>query len=80
MTQVNIEYYALLRERVGKTKDTLQTQAKNLTELYQQLQREYQLPFKPEQLRVAKNDAFCDWDSSFNNNDTIIFIPPVAGG
>ena len=80
MTQVHIEYYALLREKTGKNRDTLQTEAKNLEELYRQLQRDYDLPLKMDQLRVAKNDTFCDWNSSFNDNDTIIFIPPVAGG
>jgi len=80
MTRVNIQFYAILRERTGKNQDTIETQAKNLAELYQHLKGQYDLPLRQEQLRVAKNDAFCPWDATFNDNDTIIFIPPVAGG
>lgn len=80
MTRVHIEFYAILRERSGKDRDTVETQAKNMTELYQQIKRQYDLPLAQGQLRVAKNDAFCSWDSTFIENDTVIFIPPVAGG
>ncbi|MDP7399502.1 MAG: MoaD/ThiS family protein, partial [Lentisphaeria bacterium] len=31
-------------------------------------------------LKVAINDAFCDWGTPLQTGDAIVFIPPVAGG
>jgi molybdopterin converting factor small subunit len=31
-------------------------------------------------LKVAINDEFAAWDTQLASGDTIVFIPPVAGG
>jgi molybdopterin converting factor small subunit len=33
-----------------------------------------------EQLKVALNSEFSDWQTPLRHGDTVVFIPPVAGG
>lgn len=80
MPTVRLRYFASLRERAGKAEETLRTDASSIRGLYQQIAENYAFPFRPEQLRVALNGEFAAFDSSFSENDEIVFIPPVAGG
>ena len=34
----------------------------------------------PAQLKVALNSEFSDWQTPLKHGDTVVFIPPVAGG
>ena len=34
----------------------------------------------PESLRVAVNAEFGDWSQPIASGDSVVFIPPVAGG
>jgi molybdenum cofactor guanylyltransferase len=78
--RVNVRYFALLREQAGRAAEELQTEARTPQELYQQLQRERGLQMAPQFLRVAVNDAFGDWQQPLADGDTVVFLPPVAGG
>ena len=49
-------------------------------ELYEELRRRRGLTLAPEFLRVAVNDEFGDWRSLLADGDTVVFLPPVAGG
>jgi molybdopterin converting factor small subunit len=31
-------------------------------------------------VKVAINDEFADWQHKLQDGDTVVFIPPVAGG
>lgn len=78
--QVNVRYFALLREQAGRGGEALQTEARTPQELYAQLQRERGLKLAPKFLRVAVNDEFGDWQQPLRDGDTVAFLPPVAGG
>ncbi len=75
MKNITILYFAALREATGKDQETYATTA---AELYAELQQRYAFPAVP--LRVAQNHVFCDWHATLADQDTIAFIPPVAGG
>ena len=45
-----------------------------------ELQARHPFRLQKEQLRVAVNTEFCDWQAPLNSGDTVVFIPPVAGG
>jgi sulfur-carrier protein len=77
---VSIQYFAILRDEAGVSRENVETEAENLTELYLQLAEQYKFSLPVERLQVALNDDFCDWGSSFNEKDRVVFIPPVAGG
>lgn len=78
--QINIQYYALLREQAGRSSETLVTTAGTPRELYEQLRERYPFSLAPEMLRVAVNSEFGDWGQRLNEGDSVVFIPPVAGG
>lgn len=78
--RVQVRYFALLREQAGRGGEIVHTQARNPQELYAQLQRERGLLMEPGFLRVAVNDEFGDWQQPLADGDTVVFLPPVAGG
>jgi molybdopterin-guanine dinucleotide biosynthesis protein A len=80
LRRVNVRYFALLREQAGRSTEELETQASTPRELYDELRRCRGLTLAPEFLRVAVNDEFGDWRSPLSDGDTVVFLPPVAGG
>lgn len=77
---VNVQYFALLREQAGKARETLHTSARTPHELYTQLRTQYPFSLDVDLLRVAINGEFGDWRQPLAAGDTVVFIPPVAGG
>ena len=78
--QINVQYYALLREQAGRSSESLVTAAVTPRELYQELSARYSFSLAPEMLRVAVNSEFGDWGQRLSEGDSVVFIPPVAGG
>ncbi len=78
--QINVQYYALLREQAGRSSERLVTTAGTPRELYDQLRQRHPFSLAPEMLRVAVNSEFGDWEQRLNEGDSVVFIPPVAGG
>jgi molybdopterin-guanine dinucleotide biosynthesis protein A len=77
---LRVQYYALFREQAGRSEETLDTHARTPADLYRELQSRYPFKLAPEQLKVAVNTDFRDWSAPLNAGDTVVFIPPVAGG
>jgi molybdopterin-guanine dinucleotide biosynthesis protein A len=78
--QINVQYYALLREQAGRSSESLVTSAVTPRDLYQELRGRYPFSLAPEMLRVAVNSEFGDWGQRLSAGDSVVFIPPVAGG
>ena len=78
--QINVQYYALLREQAGRSSESLITTAATPRELYRELQQRHPFSLAPEMLRVAVNSEFADWGQPLKAGDSVVFIPPVAGG
>jgi molybdenum cofactor guanylyltransferase len=77
---LRVQYYAILREQAGRSEETLDTSAATPTELYAQLRQRHPFQLEPAQLKVALNSEFADWATPLKHGDTVVFIPPVAGG
>jgi molybdopterin converting factor subunit 1 len=77
---ITVQYYALLREQAGRREEALVTSARTAAELYAELSRRYSFSLAPELLRVAINTEFREWPAPLTDGDTVVFIPPVAGG
>jgi molybdopterin synthase sulfur carrier subunit len=80
MTKVTLQYYAQLREQAGSSGEQLTTSAATLRELYDELQVRHGFSLSADALKVAVNAQFSDWGRTVGEGDTIVFIPPVAGG
>ena len=77
---LRIQYYAILREQAGRSEETLDTTASTPAELYDELRKRHPFQLAPTQLKVALNSEFSDWQTPLRHGDTVVFIPPVAGG
>lgn len=80
MTIVNLQYYAQLREQAGTSREQLNTQAATLRQLYGELRIRHGFSLPIDALKVAVNTQFSDWSRLLAEGDTVVFIPPVAGG
>ncbi len=80
MTTVTLQYYAQLREQAGTSSESWHTSADSLRELYDELQAHHGFTLPLDTLKVAVNAQFSDWGRVLADRDTVVFIPPVAGG
>lgn len=78
--QIRVQYYALLREQAGRSDETLTTRSRTPRELYVELSQRYPFTLPADMLRVAVNAEFGDWTQPLKAGDSVVFIPPVAGG
>ncbi|HVW71217.1 MAG TPA: NTP transferase domain-containing protein [Steroidobacteraceae bacterium] len=78
--QIKVQYYALLREQAGRSEEALVTAARTPRELYEELKARHPFSLAPEMLRVAINAEFGEWEQALADGDSVVFIPPVAGG
>ena len=77
---IHIQYYALLREERGESREIVSTQAACAQDLYSELKIKYHFRLNTDLLRVAVNGQYASWQTLLKDQDKIVFIPPVAGG
>lgn len=80
MINVQIQYFAILREQRGTSQEQLQTAATTPGALYEELRAKYPFTLPANRIRAAVNDAFVSSDARLREGDRVVFIPPVAGG
>ena len=80
MPRLRLRYFASLRECAGRAEETVDTRAATPAELYAELAGRHHFLLNRLQLQVAVNSSFADWDRKLNDDDEVVFIPPVAGG
>lgn len=75
-----ISYFGILAERRGLSAETLSHHATDVSGLFDELNKTYQLGFASSDLRAAVNDEFVNWDQPLKDGDHIAFLPPMSGG
>jgi molybdenum cofactor guanylyltransferase len=78
--RIKVQYYAILREQAGRSDESIVTAAQTPRDLYNELKSRYPFSLAPEMLRVAVNAEFGEWSQRLADGDSVVFIPPVAGG
>jgi molybdopterin-guanine dinucleotide biosynthesis protein A len=78
--RIKVQYYAILREQAGRSDESIVTAARTPRDLYNELKSRYPFSLAPEMLRVAVNAEFGEWSQRLADGDSVVFIPPVAGG
>ena len=78
--QIRVRYFAFLREERGCSEETVVTAALTAGELYDELRAAHGFTLPQARLRAALNDAFVPWAQPLAEGDSLVFIPPVAGG
>ena len=76
----HIHYYAGLQDQAGKEEELFQSNASTPRELFHELKDMYHFSFVQENLVVAVNDEYAEWDQVLQDEDTVVFIPPFSGG
>jgi molybdopterin synthase sulfur carrier subunit len=81
---IDVLYFAWVRERIGVPKEQIQTNAKTVGELVDELKaREdrYAVAFGDvSALRVAVDQELTDFDAPLANVREVAFFPPMTGG
>ena len=78
--QIHVQYFALMREQAGRAQESVETHAATPAELFAELGARHAFTLGQEQLKVAVNSEFGTWSQTLAAGDTVVFIPPVAGG
>jgi len=78
--RVRVQYFAILREEAGISEENIETSAQTLTELYEELAARHGFSLPGARLKVVVNEEFDTWSRALRDGDTVVFIPPVAGG
>jgi molybdopterin converting factor subunit 1 len=78
--RVRVQYFAILREEAGVSEETIETTARTLADLYDELSARHGFGLTRDRLKVVVNEEFDEWIRPVDEGDTIVFIPPVAGG
>ena len=77
---IKVQYFAVLREKRGVSEETVRTTAATALALYTELAKKHKFTLDSALVRVAVNKEFREWDAPLQENDQVVFIPPVAGG
>ena len=82
--KVNIKYFAFIREALGQSSETRDTQAKTVAALRDEL-----LALSPvhalalsrdKPIRMALDQVMCDESATLYEGCEVAFFPPVTGG
>jgi molybdopterin synthase sulfur carrier subunit len=80
MINVNVQYFALLREQRGLAQERLTTAAATPDALYGELRERHGFTLPADRVRAAVNEEFVASSAPLRDGDRVVFIPPVAGG
>ena len=79
--KINVRYFASLREKAGKSQEEiLIEEGTNLENIYLDLSEQYGFTLSSKEIKFSVNNEYVDFSAKLNENDVIVFIPPVAGG
>jgi len=77
---LNIKYFASLKDKTGKSSETIEVDVNTTHELFDFLDSVYHFKIDKTFIKVAVNDEFKNWTTPLTTGDVIVFITPVAGG
>ncbi|WP_136440050.1 molybdopterin converting factor subunit 1 [Pacificoceanicola onchidii] len=81
---MDVLYFAWVRERIGVPKERVETSAKTVADLVEELksrEERYEVAFSDlSALRVAVDQDLTDFDASIEGAREVAFFPPMTGG
>ena len=80
LINIKVIYFAVLRDLAKKKEELLSVDPGTTPQsLYDMLQEKYSFPDQ-NTFKVAINDNFTEWNKPLDQQDIIVFMPPVTGG
>ena len=80
MKHVTVAYFASLREAAKTSQEDVETASETLAGLFHELGDRYGFKLRPENVKASLNLRWAGLDEGFSDGDSVVFIPPVAGG
>ena len=84
MREIDVLYFAWVRERIGHPKDRIETSAATVFALMEELRgrgQRYVAAFaNAEAIRVAVDHELASFDSDISAANEVAFFPPMTGG
>lgn len=81
---MDVMYFAWVRERIGVTKEKIETSASTVADLVAELksrEERYEAAFSDlSALRVALDQELSDFDAPLEGVREVAFFPPMTGG
>ncbi|MEL6171696.1 MAG: molybdopterin converting factor subunit 1 [Pseudomonadota bacterium] len=81
---MDVLYFAWVRERIGKPKERIDTKARTVRHLVEELRQKedrYAAAFADlSAIRVAVNQELTDFDAPLDGVTEVAFFPPMTGG
>jgi sulfur-carrier protein len=77
---VTAHYFAVFRERAGRSSEPVTTSSSTAAELYEEIAGRHGFADSRERCKVAVNGSLAGWETQLRAGDEILFFPPVAGG
>ena len=81
---MQVLYFAWVRERIGVPREAIETSAKTVAELVEELrakEERYAVAFSDlSALRVAVDQVLSDFDAPLEGVREVAFFPPMTGG
>jgi molybdopterin converting factor subunit 1 len=77
---IKVRYFALFREQAGCDSETVEWTGGTAAELFRLMAKKHPSLKKEAAALVAVNDEMRSWETVLNNDDEVLFFPPVAGG
>jgi sulfur-carrier protein len=80
--KVRVKFFAILRERAGSAAVTRElADGSTVADLWRELQKDYpKLDVPGIRMLYAVNQNYVNLDQPLNDQDEVVFIPPVSGG
>ena len=78
--EIHVAYYALLRQERGLSDETVEFEKNTVRELFNMLKALHGFRLTESQIKVAVNSKVANWETPLYEGDSVVFIPPVAGG
>ena len=80
MKAITVRYFAMFREHAGVDEESLRIDASTAADVFAATQHRHGSSEPSGHCKVAINDVMADWGSPVSDGDTVLLLPPVAGG
>ena len=81
MKSLQVKYFSSLRDASKKDQEVLSIdEPKKASQIFDELNERYHFHLDRSYVKVAINETYKDWDTLLHGGETLVFIPPVAGG